>query len=43
LKNICGSMQENMTGRAYYSNATSLKELVRDINTVEISDMVMPK
>jgi hypothetical protein len=36
-------MQENMTGRAYYSNATSLKELVRDINTVEISDMVMPK
>jgi hypothetical protein len=36
-------MQENMTGPPYYSNATSLKELVGDINTVEISEMVMSK
>jgi hypothetical protein len=34
-------MQENMTGRPYFSNATTLKEFVGDINTVEISEMVI--
>jgi hypothetical protein len=38
---IRGSMQENLTGRAHYSNATSIKELVRDINTVVVSEIVM--
>jgi hypothetical protein len=41
FKYIRGSMQENLTGRPCYSNATSIKELVGDINTVVVSEMVM--